>query len=45
MLLHIHNDAWRQAPPPAIDPQGAPQIMAMRTPDEGWLAMANPKGD
>lgn len=45
LLLHIRNGAWQQMPPPAADPQGAPQIMAMRTPDEGWLAMANPKGE
>ena len=44
MLLHISNGAWQKEPLPAIDAQGAPNIMAMRTADEGWLAMANPKG-
>lgn len=43
LLLHIHNGSWRQAPLPPADPQGAPTFMAMRTPDEGWMAMANPK--
>lgn len=44
LLLHISNGAWQKEPLPAIDAQGAPDIMAMRTTDEGWLAMANPKG-
>jgi hypothetical protein len=44
MLLHISNGAWQKEPLPAIDAQGAPDIMAMRTADEGWLAVANPKG-
>lgn len=44
VLLHIHDGAWQKMAAPAIDPQGAPTIMAMRTPDEGWLAMSNPKG-
>lgn len=45
VLLHIRNGAWQQVPAPAADPQGAPAVMAMRTPDEGWLAMADPKGE
>lgn len=44
LLLHIRNGAWQQVSLPAADPQGAPAVMAMRTPDEGWMAMANPKG-
>lgn len=44
LLLHIHNGAWQQVPLPAVDPYGAPAVMAMRTPDEGWLAMANSQG-
>lgn len=44
ILLHITGDTWQKASLPAVDPHGAPQIMAMRTPDEGWMAMANPKG-
>lgn len=44
LLLHIHNGAWRQVSLPAADPQGAPQLMAMRTPDEGWMVMANAYG-
>jgi hypothetical protein len=43
-LLHISNGGWQQVSLPAADPQGAPAVMAMRTPDEGWLAVANPKG-
>jgi hypothetical protein len=43
LLLHISNGAWQQVALPA-DPGAAPAIMAMRTPDEGWLAMANQKG-
>jgi hypothetical protein len=44
VLLHIRNGAWQKVALPAADPHGVPAIMAMRTPDEGWLAMANPKG-
>ncbi|HEX8728750.1 MAG TPA: hypothetical protein VF739_09025 [Ktedonobacterales bacterium] len=44
VLLHIRDGAWQKMALPAIDPHGAPAVMAMRTPDEGWLAMANPKG-
>jgi hypothetical protein len=43
-LLHIHNGAWRQTSLPAIHPYGAPAVIAMRTPDEGWMAMTNPNG-
>lgn len=45
LLLHIRNGAWQQVSLPADDPHGAPAVMAMRTPDEGWLAVANPKGE
>lgn len=45
LLLHIHDGGWQQVPAPAADPQGTPAVMAMRTPDEGWLAMADPKGE
>jgi hypothetical protein len=45
LLLRISNGGWQQEPMPAIDPQGAPAIMAMRTANEGWMAMANPKGE
>ena len=44
VLLHIQHGAWRQVSLPAADPHGAPQIVAMRTPNEGWMALANPKG-
>lgn len=44
LLLHISNGAWQKEPLPAIAAQGTPDIMAMRTPDEGWLTVANPKG-
>lgn len=44
LLLHISNGAWQRQSPPSIDPQGSPDIMAMRTPTEGWLVMANLKG-
>ena len=44
LLLHILNGAWQQVAPPTVDPQGTPAIMAMRTPDEGWLVMSNLKG-
>ena len=42
LLLHISNGAWQQAALPD-DPKAAAAVMAMRTPDEGWLAMANLK--
>ena len=42
-LLHISNGGWQQAALPD-DPHAAAAVMAMRTPDEGWLAMANLKG-
>jgi len=45
VLLHIRDGAWQKMALPAADPHGAPAIMAMRTPDEGWLALANPKGE
>jgi hypothetical protein len=45
LLLRISNGGWQQQPMPAIDAQGAPAVMAMRTANEGWLAMANPKGE
>ena len=41
-LLHISNGAWQQIPLPP-DPGAVAAVMAMRTPDEGWLAMANRK--
>lgn len=44
VMLHISNGAWQQVAIPTVDPQGTPAIMAMRTPDEGWLAMSNLKG-
>lgn len=44
LLLQISNGTWQQVSLPAVDPQGTPAGMAMRTPDEGWMAMANPKG-
>ena len=43
VLLHISGGAWQKMALPAIDPHAAPAIMAMRTPDEGWLVMANLK--
>ncbi len=45
LFLHISNGGWQQASPPAVDPRGSPGVMAMRTPDEGWMAMLNPKGE
>ncbi|HEY1387627.1 MAG TPA: hypothetical protein VGF38_03705 [Ktedonobacterales bacterium] len=45
LLLHISNGAWQQVPPPAVDPRGAPGIVAMRTPDEGWMVVSNLKGE
>lgn len=42
LLLHISNGAWQQAPLPD-DPHVAAVVMAMRTPTEGWMAMANLK--
>jgi hypothetical protein len=45
LLLHISSGGWQQVPAPAADPQGTPAMMAMRTPDEGWMAMADPKGE
>ena len=44
-LLHISNGAWQREPLPwTIQPSGI-AVMAMRTPDEGWIARANPKGE
>ena len=42
LLLHISNGGWQQVSLPN-DPQAAPAVLAMRTPDEGWMAMANLK--
>ncbi len=44
LLLHIANGAWQQEPLPTAEPQSDVTVMAMRTPDEGWMAVANPKG-
>lgn len=45
LLLHISNGAWQLVSPPAVDPRGAPGIVAMRTPDEGWMVISNLKGE
>lgn len=45
LLLRISNGGWQQQPMPAIDAQGAPAVLAMRTASEGWMAVANPKGE
>lgn len=42
LLLHISNGTWQHASLPN-DPGAAPDIMAMRIPGEGWMAMANLK--
>jgi hypothetical protein len=43
LLLHISNGAWQREPLPTAEPQAAIGDIAMRTPDEGWAAVANPK--
>jgi hypothetical protein len=45
LLLHISNGAWQLVSPPAVDLRGAPGIVAMRTPDEGWMVISNLKGE
>ena len=45
LLLHISNGAWRKEPMPMVAPHAAIGVVAMRTPDEGWAAVANVKGE
>lgn len=42
LLLHISNGAWQKMSLPN-DPGAASDVIAMRTPAEGWMAMANLK--
>ncbi len=42
LLLHISNGGWQQASLPN-DPGAVADVVAMRTPSEGWMAMANLK--
>ena len=43
ILLHISGGSWRQVSPPAVDPRGVPVIMRFRSPNDGWLVMADGK--
>jgi hypothetical protein len=45
LLLHISNGAWQKEPLPMVVPHAAIGVVAMRTPDEGWAAVANVKGE
>jgi hypothetical protein len=44
VMLHITGGTWQHTSLPAAIPQGAPLFLRMRTADEGWLVMSNPKG-
>jgi hypothetical protein len=44
IFLHIRGGSWQWASPPAVDPHGLPEIIKMRSPNDGWLVMSNPKG-
>jgi hypothetical protein len=43
LLLHISNGGWQQVSLPN-DPRATADVVAMRTPGEGWMAMSNLKG-
>ena len=43
VLLHIKGGRWQRVTVAAANPNGAPQFIRMRTADDGWLAIQNPK--
>jgi hypothetical protein len=43
VLLHIRGGTWQRVTVAAANSRGAPQFIRMRSADEGWLVMQNPK--
>ena len=43
ILLHIKGGRWQRVTVAAANPNGAPQFIRMRSADDGWLAIQNPK--